>query len=111
MASSESAALYAAMQAHAYSSRIRWPSSVGLPRNRARLRRTIRHEPHHAWRTDPGRRARLVYIDINAAPPERLTYIVHVGNAFAEEIVAGRPWASVPELQRIRGIGVSRVAG
>lgn len=58
-----------------------------------------------------GTLALSLYIDINAAPPERLTYIVHVGNAFAEEIVAGRPWASVPELQRIRGIGVSRVAG
>ena len=48
-------------------------------------------------------------IDINTAPAERLTDIVHVGNAFAEEIVAGRPWASVPELRRIWGISASRL--
>ena len=48
-------------------------------------------------------------IDINAAPRERLTDIVHVGNAVAAEIVAGRPWASVPELRQIRGIGASRL--
>ena len=48
-------------------------------------------------------------IDINAAPRERLTDIVHVGNAVAAKIVAGRPWASVPELRRIRGIGASRL--
>ena len=40
-------------------------------------------------------------IDINAAPKERLTEIVHIGDAFAEEIVAGRPWASVPVQRQI----------
>lgn len=48
-------------------------------------------------------------IDINADPRERLTDIIHVGDTFAAEIVAGRPWASVPELRRIRGIGASRL--
>lgn len=48
-------------------------------------------------------------IDIDTAPRERLTDIVHVGNVVATEIVAGRPWASVPELRRIRGIGASRL--
>jgi DNA uptake protein ComE-like DNA-binding protein len=31
-------------------------------------------------------------IDINTAPKDRLTDIVHVGDAFAAKIVAGRPW-------------------
>jgi endonuclease YncB( thermonuclease family) len=48
-------------------------------------------------------------IDINVAPRERLTDIVHVGNAVAAEIVAGRTWASIPELRQIRGIGASRL--
>lgn len=48
-------------------------------------------------------------IDINVAPRDRLTDIVHVGNAVAAEIIARRPWASVPELRRIRGIGASRL--
>lgn len=48
-------------------------------------------------------------IDINTAPSERLTDIIHVGDAVAAKIVAGRPWASVPELRRIRGIGASRL--
>jgi endonuclease YncB( thermonuclease family) len=48
-------------------------------------------------------------MDINAAQRKRATEIVHSGSAFAEEIVASRPWASVPELRRIRGIGASRL--
>ena len=48
-------------------------------------------------------------IDINVAPKERLTDIAHVANSFAAEIVAGRPWTSVPELRRIKGIGASRL--
>ena len=48
-------------------------------------------------------------LHVDVAPRERLSDIIHVGDAYAAEIVAGRPWASVPELRRIRGIGASRL--
>lgn len=48
-------------------------------------------------------------VDLNAATPAALTGIVHVDPTRAEAIVAGRPWAAVRDLTRVRGLGVSRV--
>lgn len=48
-------------------------------------------------------------VDINAAPKEALMSIVHIGEARAEEIMSLRPFASLDELTRIRGIGEGRL--
>ncbi len=48
-------------------------------------------------------------VDINTAPKEVLMTIVHIGEARAEELIALRPFASVNELTRIRGIGEGRL--
>jgi len=48
-------------------------------------------------------------IDINTAGLSELTEIVHIGKARAKMIIKGRPWGSVNELTRIRGIGAGHL--
>lgn len=48
-------------------------------------------------------------VDINDAPPAELEDIVHVGEAYAEEISRLRPFDGVSELDRVSGLGPSRV--
>lgn len=49
-------------------------------------------------------------IDINTAPAQELTRLVHIGPVLAERIVALRPFASVADLLRVPGIGSARLA-
>jgi len=49
-------------------------------------------------------------VDINSAPAEQLTRIVHIGPALAERIIALRPFTSVADLLRVPGIGPARLA-
>ena len=43
-------------------------------------------------------------IDINTASAEALDRLDHVGPAYAQKIIAGRPWRSLSELSQISGI-------
>lgn len=49
-------------------------------------------------------------VDINAAPLERLTSIVHISEARASQLISLRPFGSVDDLVRIGGIGPVRLA-
>ncbi|MBA2781209.1 helix-hairpin-helix domain-containing protein [Halomonas kenyensis] len=53
--------------------------------------------------------ASVLCIDINATEAELLTDLPHVGPARAEAIEEGRPWQSLEDLSRIRGISPGRV--
>ena len=44
-------------------------------------------------------------LDLNRATPAELELLPRVGPAIAARIVAGRPFSSVDELRRVRGIG------
>lgn len=44
-------------------------------------------------------------IDINSAPKEELVGIIYIGEVRAEELISLRPFESVEELIRIKGIG------
>lgn len=48
-------------------------------------------------------------IDLNHANAEQLGRLVHVGPARAEAIIRGRPWRTVDELVRVRGLGEASV--
>lgn len=48
-------------------------------------------------------------VDLNEASLEELQRIEHVGEAFAQAIIAGRPWGHVRELRQVRGIGAGRL--
>lgn len=48
-------------------------------------------------------------ININVAPEEELVRIVHIGPARAREIIALRPFASLSDLGRVRGLGSTRL--
>lgn len=49
-------------------------------------------------------------IDINIAPKEELLKIIHIGDARADELIQLRPFSSLDDLARIKGIGDQRVA-
>ncbi len=44
-------------------------------------------------------------IDINTAPLEELVKIVHIGKVRAEELISLRPFFSLDELTKVKGIG------
>ena len=48
-------------------------------------------------------------VDINIAPLENLVKIIHIGEARALELISLRPFSSLDDLARIKGIGLSRV--
>jgi len=48
-------------------------------------------------------------IDINTASPEDLVKIIHIGEARSLELISLRPFSSLDDLARIKGIGPSRV--
>lgn len=61
-------------------------------------------------RMDPDALERLeLPVDINRAEHEELASLPGIGPALAERIIAGRPYASVDELDRVRGIGPKRL--
>ncbi|WP_227935367.1 MBL fold metallo-hydrolase [Alkalihalobacillus deserti] len=49
-------------------------------------------------------------IDINTAPKEKLMEITQIGDARADDLIQLRPFNSVDDLNRIKGIGPGRVA-
>ncbi len=63
------------------------------------------------WHVETDQYAELAAacIDINTADPQRLTEIVHIGEARARALVAMRPFDSVEELVRIPGIADVRI--
>jgi len=48
-------------------------------------------------------------IDINSAALEDLIKIIHIGEARAKELISLRPFSSLDDLVRIKGVGSSRV--
>ncbi|RKD24721.1 hypothetical protein BEP19_09360 [Ammoniphilus oxalaticus] len=48
-------------------------------------------------------------IDINTASKEELIQIKHIGTDYADQLIALRPFGSVDELTRIKGIGEGRL--
>lgn len=48
-------------------------------------------------------------IDINTAPVVDLMKIIHIGEARARELISLRPFSSVDDLIRIKGIGEARI--
>jgi len=51
----------------------------------------------------------LVQIDINTASPEDLVEIIHIGEVRALELISLRPFSSLDELTKIKGISESRL--
>ena len=49
-------------------------------------------------------------IDVNSASLENLVKIIHIGEARAKELISLRPFSSLDDLDRIKGIGTSRIA-
>jgi hypothetical protein len=48
-------------------------------------------------------------IDINSAPLEELTKIIHIGEARGKELISLRPFYSLDDLERIKGISQGRI--
>lgn len=48
-------------------------------------------------------------IDLNNSSAERLDALPNIGPARAQDIIGGRPWASISDLTRIDGIGPARM--
>jgi competence protein ComEC len=51
-----------------------------------------------------------IKIDINTADLQSLIQIIHIGETTARAIIANRPFASIDDLARVRGIGPGRLA-
>lgn len=49
-------------------------------------------------------------IDINNAPKETIETLPGVGPKLADEIIAGRPYKTIDELDRVKGIGPKKLA-
>jgi competence ComEA-like helix-hairpin-helix protein len=49
-------------------------------------------------------------IDINNAPRETIETLPGVGPKLAEQIIAGRPYKTIDELDRVKGIGPKKLA-
>jgi competence protein ComEA len=49
-------------------------------------------------------------IDINNAPKETIETLPGVGPKLASEIIAGRPYKTIDELDRVKGIGPKKLA-
>ena len=48
-------------------------------------------------------------IDVNTAPLEDLVKIIHIGKARALELISLRPFSSLDDLDRIKGVGEKRI--
>lgn len=48
-------------------------------------------------------------IDINTASLEELQHIIHIGHEYAEQIINLRPFKTIDELTKVKGIGDSRL--
>jgi competence ComEA-like helix-hairpin-helix protein len=77
-----------------------WPRDRQRPRTLA-YARTIRYRSH-SWTS--ARR-----ISINTATQAELEALPGVGPVIARRIIEGRPYRSVEELERVKGIGKKRL--
>ncbi len=68
---------------------------------------------------DPSGRARMtpdalaqlgITVDVNAADAAELSSLPGIGPVIAERVIAGRPYRSVDELERVKGIGPKTLA-
>src|SRR3954462_708782 len=48
-------------------------------------------------------------VDINNAPKETIETLPGVGPKLAQEIIAGRPYKTIDELDRVKGIGPKKL--
>ena len=48
-------------------------------------------------------------VNINTATQEELESIPGIGSTRAAQIIAGRPWGSVDELERLNGVGPQQI--
>lgn len=84
---------------------------------------TVRVRPDGSYAVEPERRAEdpspssddagAGCVDVNDAPPERLTEIVHIGPSRAEDLVRARErraFATLADLTRVDGIAEGRLA-
>jgi competence ComEA-like helix-hairpin-helix protein len=64
-----------------------------------------------AFGTEPPQSGKLMpRIDINNAPRETIETLPGVGPKLAEQIIAGRPYKTIDELDRVKGIGPKKLA-
>jgi DNA uptake protein ComE-like DNA-binding protein len=49
-------------------------------------------------------------VDVNSAEAEELEQIIHIGPVRAAELIQLRPFSSLDDLVRIKGIGPARLA-
>jgi competence ComEA-like helix-hairpin-helix protein len=49
-------------------------------------------------------------VNINKATAEQLAYLPGIGSKIAGGIIAARPFATVADLERVKGIGVKKLA-
>jgi competence protein ComEC len=54
--------------------------------------------------------ATVAFVDVNSADLQTLTLIRHIGEATALGIIENRPFVSLDDLQRVRGLGPARIA-
>jgi len=77
------------------------------------LRRGLPEQPAPVLAPPARGAARLLYglpLDPNRDDAFALEALPGIGPGLARGIVAGRPWCSVEDLRRVRGIGASRLA-
>ncbi len=66
--------------------------------------------PERPAEITPASQPRRDFVDINTADLQSLTRIVHIGEATARAIIENRPNTTLNDLQRVRGIGLTRLA-
>jgi competence ComEA-like helix-hairpin-helix protein len=62
------------------------------------------------WAGDPASGPLPERIDLNNAAPETIEKLPGVGPKLAREIIAGRPYRTIDELDRVKGIGPKKLA-
>lgn len=62
------------------------------------------------WAGDPASGPLPERIDLNNAPQETIEKLPGVGPKLAKEIMAGRPYKTIDELDRVKGIGPKKLA-
>lgn len=72
--------------------------------------KSTNNEKKQEKKEQPKQAAPANCIDINSASLEELQEIIHIGQARAEELIKLRPFSSVDDLTRIKGIGPARIA-
>lgn len=88
---------------------------VAIARHHAHVLALETLEPERAVEVEPERvelasvEAMLAPLDLNAASATELEGLPRIGPALAARIVAGRPYARIEDLERVRGIGARTI--